>query len=109
MPVELPIACSLSANEFARRGDEIADLGRAALIGARRHGAQAELRFAAGHGVRERVEAFVAAESSCCAFLTMRIVDEPDVVRLSIDAPAGAEVVLGELVEAFRRSPQAAR
>jgi hypothetical protein len=109
MPVELPIACSLNATEFARREAEIAELGRAALIDARQDGVHAELRFAAGDGVRARVESFVAAESSCCAFLTMRVVDEPDVVRLTIDAPADAAVVLAELVAAFRSSPQAAR
>jgi hypothetical protein len=109
MPIELPIACSLSANDFATREVEIAELGRAALLDARQDGVHAVLRFAAGDGVRERVDAFVAAESSCCPFLTMRVADEPDVVRLSIDAPADAEVILGELVEAFRSSPQAPR
>ena len=109
MPVELPIACSLSANEFPIREAEIAELGRAALIDAHQDGVHAELRFAAGDGVRERVEAFVAAESACCTFLTMRIADEPDAVRLMIDAPADAEVVLGELVEAFRAAPQETR
>lgn len=37
----------------------------------RNDGTRAELRFAAGAGVRERVDAIVAAESDCCAFLTM--------------------------------------
>jgi hypothetical protein len=108
MPVELPIACSLSAPDFATRETEIAELRRAALIDARQDGVHAELRFAAGDGVRERIEALVAAESSCCSFLTMHVADEADVVRLTIDAPADAEVILGELVDAFRGSPQAA-
>jgi hypothetical protein len=101
MPTEPPIACSLSAPELATREADVAELGRAALIDVRRERAHAELRFAAGDGVRERVEAFVAGESECCAFLTMRVADDRGAVLLTIDAPADAELVLAELVEAF--------
>jgi hypothetical protein len=51
--------------------------------------------------VRERLEAVVAAESVCCAFLTMRVRVAPDSLALTIDAPDGAEPVLAELVGAF--------
>jgi len=108
MPTELPIACSLSATELPARLSEMADLGRAALVEASSEPLQAQLRFAAGAGIRERVEAVVAAESHCCAFLTMSVSDERDTVVLTIDAPEGAEVVLAELVEAFRGQPQVA-
>ena len=109
MPAELPIACSLSASEFPRREAEIAALGRDALIDAHQESAHGELRFAAGDGVRARVEAFVAKESACCAFLTMRVTEEPNVVLLTIDAPQDAEVLLGELIRAFLGDPQPAR
>jgi hypothetical protein len=89
MPAELPIACSLSATEV-RTADT-----------------HAELRFAAGAGVRDRVDAIRAAESRCCAFLDMAVSDEPDTVVLTIDAPEGDELVLAELVDAFRGEPQA--
>lgn len=108
MPTELPIACSLSATELPQRLAEMADLGRAALLDVRTEPLQAQLRFAAGAGIRDRVAAVVAAESQCCAFLTMRVVDERDAVVLSITAPDGAEAVLTELVDAFRGQPQAA-
>jgi hypothetical protein len=108
MPAELPIACALSANDLPERLAEIADLGHAALVGTRHDGAHAELRFAAAAGVRERVAAIVAAESHCCAFLAMRVTDEPDTVVLTIDAPQGAEPVLQELLDAFRGQAQAA-
>jgi hypothetical protein len=108
MPSELPIACSLNASEFPERLAEMADLGRAALIDARTEPTRAQLRFAAGAGVRARVEAIVAAESQCCAFLTMRVSDEPDTVVLAIDAPEDAELVLAELVDAFRNEQQVA-
>jgi hypothetical protein len=102
MPAEPPIACSLSATELPVRQAQMAELGRDALVAANVASARAELHFAAGAGVRERVEGFVAAESQCCAFLTMRIDDAPDEVRLTIDAPEDAEPVLAELVGAFR-------
>jgi hypothetical protein len=108
MPAEPPIACSLSATELPARLAEMAALGAAALTDTRQDAAHAELRFAAGAGVRERVEAVVAAESHCCAFLAMHVTGEPDAVVLTIDAPEGAEVVLAELVDAFRSRPQAA-
>lgn len=103
------MACSLSATELPRRLLEIANVGRAALLAARTGGTSAELRFAAGSGVRQRVEAIVAAESECCAFLAMRVDDEPDVVVLTIAACQGAELVLADFVDAFRSQPQGGR
>jgi hypothetical protein len=102
MPSELPIACSLNARDLSARLAELADLGGAALIDARTEPTRAQLRFAAAAGVRARVEAIVAAESQCCAFLTMRVSDELDTVVLTIDAPEDAHLVLAELVDAFR-------
>lgn len=108
MSSELPIACSLSATELPERLAEMAALGDAALVDARTKPRHAELRFAAGEAVRERVEAIVAAESSCCSFLTMGVSAESDMVVLTIDAPEGAEVVLDDMVAAFHNQPRAA-
>jgi hypothetical protein len=63
---------------------------------------------AAGAGIRERVDAIVAAESHCCAFLTMQVSAESDTVVLSIEAPEGGELVLAELVDAFAADSAAA-
>jgi hypothetical protein len=108
MPIELPIACSLSAADLPGRLAEMAALGDAALVDAQQDATHAELRFAVAAGVRERLEAIVAAESQCCAFLTMRVTGEPDTVVLTIDAPEAAELVVRELLDAFRGRPQAA-
>lgn len=107
MSTELPIACSLSATDLTRRLAEFAELGGQALLDARTDRTQAVLRFAAGVGVRERVAALVAAESQCCAFIEMRVSDAPDAVVLAMNAPAGAELVLAEIVDAFRGQPRA--
>jgi hypothetical protein len=108
MTTELPIACSLSATELSVRQAQMAELGRDALLDATVDGRRAELRFAGRPGVRERVERFVAGESECCAFLAMRVAQAPDQVRVTIDAPDGAELVLEELVAAFRPATRAA-
>jgi hypothetical protein len=105
----LPIACSLAATELPKRLAEMADLGHAALIDARTEANRAELRFVAGAGVRDRVDAIVTAESQCCAFLDMAVTEEPDTVVLAIEAPDDAELVLTELVDAFRGRPQVRR
>jgi hypothetical protein len=108
MPTELPIACSLRANELTGRLAQMADLGGRALLEAELAGRRATVRFAGGAGVREQLTRIVAAESECCAFLAMSVRDEPDVVVLVIEAPEGAEVVVRELVGAFRGEAQAA-
>jgi len=108
MLTDLPIACSLTASELPKRLQQMADLGKDALLETQTGDDRAQLRFAAGTGVRERVGAIVVAESECCAFLAMRVSDEPDTIVLTIDAPAGAAPVLAQLVGAFRGHPQTA-
>ena len=102
----LPIACSLSAGELPERMAQMAALGRDALIDTRIEGTRARLRFAAAPDVRERVDVIVAAESLCCAFLTMRVTNEAGAVVLNIDAPDGAELVLSEMVDPFTAAPE---
>ena len=102
----LPIACSLSAGELPERMAQMAALGHDALIDTRIEGTRARLRFAAAAHVRERIDAIVAAESRCCAFLTMRVTSEAGVVVLNIDAPDGADHVLSEMVDAFTAAPE---
>jgi hypothetical protein len=105
MTAELPIACSLSAGDLNERLAEIADLGRDALLDVELAGRRAELRFARAPGIPQRLARIVAAESECCAFLTMTIREEGDVLLLTIAAPEGAELVLEELVDGFRQRP----
>jgi hypothetical protein len=104
MPSERPIACSLSPAQSAQRLAEISAIGETSLLGAEIDGGRAVLRFRAG--AREQLAAIVAAESECCAFLTMKLDHGPPGVRLAIDAPAGAEPVLQDLVAAFSRHRQ---
>jgi hypothetical protein len=109
MTTELPIACSLSAGDLNDRLAEIAGVGRDALLETELAGDDATLHFADGPGVRQRLDRIVAAESECCAFLTMAIRAERDALALTISVPEGAEIVLQELVDAFRRDGLVAR
>jgi hypothetical protein len=102
MPDELPIACTLNAQDLAAREALMAELGRDALLDVVQDGPHALLRFAAGSGVWDRVGSFVAGESTCCAFLTMKVAQIGDELELRIHGPAGAELALAEIVAAFR-------
>ena len=106
MSTEPPLVCALGAGDLTVRLAEMADLGHAALLDARNDGTRVELRFAAHAGVRPRVDAFVASESQCCAFLTMRVRDLGDAVLLTIDAPEGGEVALADFIRAFGGQPR---
>jgi hypothetical protein len=101
MATALPVACSLTAADLPARVAEIGAIGQSSLLGAEASERRALLRFRDDPRTRERVAAIVAAEAECCAFLTMRVSVELGAIRVSIEAPAGAEAVLRELVRAF--------
>jgi hypothetical protein len=102
MTTEPPIACALTQAEMLARRAEMAAIARD-LICADARETHAVLRFRPAAGTRERVAAFVATESRCCAFLRMELRDDPDALTLTIEGPPGAEPVVGELVAAFAR------
>jgi hypothetical protein len=101
MTTPLPIACTLTGNELPARLAEIRALSRQALRAKTSTGTHAVLSFEPAPGVRDRLAAIVAAESKCCAFLTMDLADQPEAITLAIDAPADAELVLEELLSSF--------
>ena len=98
MAEELPIACSLGAAELDERLKRISAAGES-LVGAEVGERRAVLRFRPE--ARGQLAAIVAAEAECCPFLAMTLDEEADAARLLIEAPAGAEPVLSELVAAF--------
>jgi hypothetical protein len=108
MGTDLPIACSLTAAELPARLAEMAAIGRRALQSVEIDDSTATLRFRANPQTRARLAAIVAAEAQCCAFLDMRLSDEPKAVALTIVAPAGAAPVLHDLVALFSGRERAA-
>jgi hypothetical protein len=101
MASELPIACSLSAAELPKRLAEMRAIGYRGFISARIDRCHAALRFKNDAEISQRLEAIVAMEAECCAFLEMSLGSRGAELELSIEAPAGAEPVLEDLVAAF--------
>jgi hypothetical protein len=99
MAEELPIVCSLGADDLAARLDLIAAIGAESLISRDAEGDTQLLRFRRDDGVRRALEGIVAAEARCCSFLEMEIREEDG--ALVIDAPADAAPVAAALAAAF--------
>jgi hypothetical protein len=104
MSSDTPIACSLSADELPKRLAEMRGIGMDALLSVDANGV---MHFRADHETRQRLEAVIAAESSCCAFLSFNLRDEREELLLSIAAPEGAEPLARDLVDAFAGAAEA--
>lgn len=98
LPVDVPIACTLSEADLPQRLAAARALGADALVGVETSGRHARLRFS---GQRERVEELIAAETQCCSFLGFELEQSDEAVELAINAPEGAEPVLRSLVAAI--------
>lgn len=95
MATEVPIACTLSANELPGRLEAARALGEQALTGVEVTGRRALLRF---DGHRDDVDALVEAESGCCSFFEFDVRETDDEVEVEILTPEGGELVLRGLV-----------
>jgi hypothetical protein len=97
---QAPIACTLESGDFRQRLAWIAELNRDALRAQRRDGLRLELTYAPT--ALDRVREMVAREQDCCAFLTFDLQEEPDTVRLVIEAPENARDALDAVFEPFQ-------
>jgi hypothetical protein len=104
----LLIACTLDATNLKDRLAEMHAVGEAAVLTAETTGNKAVLRFRASDATHERLAAIVAAESECCAFLSLDLRDEHEQLALTIEAPEGGEPVMHELVAAFAGTSETA-
>jgi hypothetical protein len=102
MNCDLPIACSLSADELPQRLAEIGAIGRTALRSVEPDGV---LRFGGDPSTRNRLEAVIAAESECCRFLTFHLREDGGELLLSIRGPDDAKPLVRELIDAFTGAP----
>jgi len=98
MPTTIPIACSLEHADLAERGRQMAQLGQT-LTSVQAWGLSARLRFP--HEQRAEVEAFVAAESSCCPFFAFDQSERGDEIELAVSAPRDGEWAVRGLVAGF--------
>jgi hypothetical protein len=97
----LPIACTLTATDLRARGEELRALGGDGLVDASEEEGRAVLRFRPDPSVRARVDAVVAAESECCAFLDFEVEHGDDATVLTISAPNGGAEMVHELTSAL--------
>jgi hypothetical protein len=105
---EVPVACTLSAAEQARRGDEIAPLFWEVQETRELPDGYA-LRFPGDETWAARLLAFIAAERACCPFFTFALVFEPQQgpLWLHLRGPAGTKDFVASMLTAVpeRQSP----
>jgi hypothetical protein len=105
-PLELPLACSLTADQQVERQTEFRELARRALTDRRREPGRVVLSFRAEPGVAEQVEDLAHRERECCPFLELSIERADGVVALSIGAGADADAVLDAFYELATSVPE---
>jgi hypothetical protein len=96
---QVPIACSLNASDAKRRSRKIAELNWSALRSYRRDGLRLELVYA--WQAREQVMDMVRRERSCCTFLSFEIIEQPDSLRVIVEAPEAARDAADGVFEAL--------
>jgi hypothetical protein len=98
MPETIPIACTLDEAEVPERGAQMAELGQN-LVAVHAEDRGARLRFPADRS--GDVDAFIAAESSCCPFFTFEKTITDTEVELAVSAPEDGEWAVRGLVAGF--------
>jgi MerR family transcriptional regulator, copper efflux regulator len=92
------IACSLTARAAAERRRAWHKLLSCALVSRTRVVAGERVELEALPGVRDELERLVAAERTCCPFLTMSVEATDASLILTITAPALAAALVDELL-----------
>ena len=95
---ELPIACSLDAEQLAERKERWHALGEHALISAERTDEGVRQRYRGGAAIEAELRALVALEAKCCPFLDLRLERVDAETWLEISGPPEAAQVIDELV-----------
>lgn len=106
MTPDLPIACSLDAEEHQDRIRQIRAVGRDALLSVSPEGS---LHFRADEATRKRLHDIIAAESRCCPFLGLDMSEAGAELVLTVSAPDGAEPLALDLIDAFAGTAEAGR
>lgn len=91
------IACSLTAAAYRKRVADTGQVARDALLERQPINGGTRLSFDDTPGVRERLEAFVAAESECCPFLRMNLRTGDLRLVLEVTGPELAAAIIEEL------------
>jgi hypothetical protein len=93
----VPIACTLTAGRYRDRIAELSALADRALRSREQTERGERLTFEAGDEIERDLHAAVAAEASCCPFLTMTLQRTGDALVLDIAGPQDARPIIAEL------------
>lgn len=96
---QLAVACTLRSADFQERVGAIRELARRSLRTARREPLRLHLNYSSN--ALAEVEALVAMEEECCAFLEFDLQHDSQAVRLVITAPIDALTAADELFAHF--------
>jgi hypothetical protein len=93
-PDDPPIACTLAPGQYADRMEQLAALA----VRSRERLADGErLTFVDTPDTERQLRAVIAAESSCCPFLTMQLGRDRHGLVLEITGPQGTRPIIAEL------------
>jgi hypothetical protein len=95
--MDQPIACTLSAADYAARTGDTRELARHALRSRQPIPDGARLTFEPGPDTERQLREFIAAEARCCAFLRMDLRPGVDALVLDVTGPAQAGPIIAEL------------
>jgi hypothetical protein len=94
---DAPIACTLTADQVKSRTADLASLASRSLIARAPIDGGERLTFIDIPAVERELRAAIAAEASCCAFLTMRLDRVDGRLELDITGPAQAQPIIAGL------------
>ena len=99
--VDVPIACSLTASDYADRLNEIEAIGRDGLLRVDRGSGPPDLVFREDPEIRTALERMIEAEAACCPFLSFSMRSRGSELVLTIEGPESAEPVVRDLLDRF--------
>jgi hypothetical protein len=91
---DLPIACTLTAEAMTDRLGFIEELARDGLVARESTAAGLRVHLRATVDVERRTRQLIAAESSCCSFLTFALEHVDGELVLDISGPADARTAI---------------
>jgi hypothetical protein len=94
---DAPVACTLDADQHDSRAAELSELAGRALTRRSPIAGGRRLTFIDTPDVERELRVAVAAESSCCSFLTMRLTRADGALVLDVTGPAHAAPIIAEL------------
>lgn len=94
---DAPIACTLSAGAYRDRTAALSALAVRALTARATIDGGQRLTFVDSRSVERELRAAVAAEASCCSFLTMRLRRADGGLELEVTGPEQARPIIAEL------------